>query len=592
MTVRLGIAAASLTVALTVCAAAAAPRPPVQSSRNRAGETAVASAPRSSGGSWRRVVLLGLRQRGHLGRFVSRVSRPSSPSYRQFVDLKQFRRRYSAAPRDRRRVVRYLRRRRGVRTVEVNSTRTVVLGVMTAATARRTFCATGSDPPTHGLCVPRRLRRSVGPISAGERYQNAGGSSAKRAPAARARGTNGGTPKGCPAAVKTGGFTPNQLATAYGVDPLHAQGLSGQGLRVATLASQPIAGIGLGTWARCFKLPEPNARLVTMPSANPSTALPGGNEEALDIEALASLAPGLERITPIFVPLDKNGDFGHSFALFMFGVLDRSRQHQHLPDILSISDGGCEGTFTNAQLRLGQRMLREASALGITALAAAGDSGFLACQGAGTGASFPDSSRYVTGVGGTQLTLNRRNRIADQVVWSTFATKGSNGAGTGGGPSALWMRPGFQRARGIGAALQRGRRTRLTPDVAAMASEDPGIVTYNRGIGGWGTDSGTSAATPLIAAIVALVDEQEHRAGRPLLGSIPPLLYRLARGSGYHSIFYDVTKGTSSRKPHSRIGQTPAGGAAQPGYDLATGLGSIDASTLADALARNAARRR
>jgi hypothetical protein len=89
--------------------------------------------------------------------------------------------------------------------------------------------------------------------------------------------------------------------------------------------------------------------------------------------------------------------------------------------------------------------------------------------------------------------------------------------------------------------------------------------------------------------MVALAVEQERKAGRPRLGSLPPLLYQLARGPNYSSIFFDVTKGTSSRRPHSAAGQAPAGGAAQAGYDLATGLGSLNAVAFADAVASHPA---
>lgn len=198
---------------------------------------------------------------------------------------------------------------------------------------------------------------------------------------------------------------------------------------------------------------------------------------------------------------------------------------------------------------------------------------------------FPSSSPFTTSVGGTELTLTAGNEIADQVVWSTFATQPDQGVGTGGGPSDVWRRPGFQRAPGVGPQLQRGERTRLAPDVAAMASFTPGLAVFDKDGGGWGIGGGTSAATPLTAAIVALVLEQERRAGRPLLGSLPPLLYELARGPGYNSIFFDITKGTSSRRPRSAVGQSPAGGAAQPGYDLATGLGSLKATAFANAVA-------
>jgi kumamolisin len=199
---------------------------------------------------------------------------------------------------------------------------------------------------------------------------------------------------------------------------------------------------------------------------------------------------------------------------------------------------------------------------------------------------FPSSSPFATSVGGTDLSLTPANEIADQIVWSTFATAGQGqGVGTGGGPSSVWGRPAFQVAPGIGPALQTGKPTRLAPDVSSMASFVPGLDTFDQGGGGWGIGGGTSAATPLTAAIVALVLQQERDAHRARLGSLSPFLYGLARGPRYHSIFYDVTKGTSSTDPSSPAGQTPAGGAAQPGYDLATGLGSLKAAALAAAVA-------
>ncbi len=118
-----------------------------------------------------------------------------------------------------------------------------------------------------------------------------------------------------------------------------------------------------------------------------------------------------------------------------------------------------------------------------------------------------------------------------------------------------------------------------------MASFSPGIVVYDQGGGGWGLGGGTSAATPLTAAIVAMTLQQERRAGRPRLGSLPPLLYSLARGRSYGSVFFDITRGTSSRHPRTKGGRSPAGGAAQRGYDLATGLGSLKASAFAAAVA-------
>jgi kumamolisin len=118
-----------------------------------------------------------------------------------------------------------------------------------------------------------------------------------------------------------------------------------------------------------------------------------------------------------------------------------------------------------------------------------------------------------------------------------------------------------------------------------MAAFTPGLAVFDKDGGGWGVGGGTSAATPLAAAVAALVVEQERDAGHARLGSLSPLLYQLARGPGYGSIFFDITSGTSSRNPSSAVGMSPAGGAAQPGYDLATGLGSLKAAAFADAVA-------
>jgi subtilase family serine protease len=532
----------------------------------------------------RRVFVLGLRQRGKPVQFASQVSDPSSPRYGQFLSSREYRKRFSASRADRRRVRRYLAPQAGVEKVELSSDRSLVLAVMTPGAGKRIFCAAGAAAPTRRLCAPPPLRGRVRQISAGEVYQLGGNTS--RAGTAQPANTKTGSPQGCEGAITTGGFTPNQLSTAYGVDALHSRGLDGSGVRVATLSSQEVDPAGFRTWAQCFGLATPAVRQFAMPGASLATAT-APEETALDVEALASLAPGLERITPIFVPLDQS--FANSFLLFMFGALDRSRQDGTLPHILSVSDGVCEIRFTPDQLLLGRRLLAQAAALGITTLAASGDLGFQGCFINKSGALFPSSSPFTTSVGGTDLTLTADNDIASQVVWSTFATDPDQAVGSGGGPSKVWDRPSFQQAPGLGPQLQQGHPTRLSPDVASMASFTPGLAVFNKDGGGWGIGGGTSAATPLTAAIVALVLEQEREAGRSRLGSLPPLLYELARGPDYNSIFSDITSGTSSREPNSPVGQSPAGGAAQPGYDLATGLGSLKAAAFADAVASHQA---
>jgi kumamolisin len=458
----------------------------------------------------------------------------------------------------------------------MGSTGTVVMAVLDRGSARRLFCARGLRPPRRGLCVPQGLRGSVRQLVAGEAFTAEGPAYNTSSAAAPATGT----PQGCKGALESGAFTPNQIATAYSVDGLHARGLEGDGVRVATMSPARVSPSPLRTWASCFGLPAPSFHQTSMPGASVGSST-APEETYLDAEALAAVAPRLQRITAVFVPQDLA--FQSSFALFMFGALDPSRHGGHLPDVLSISDGACESEVSDDELRIGQHLLRAAAALGTTALAASGDLGFLGCQ-SGSGASWPASSEYVTAVGGTDMALDPANRLEGQVVWSTFGTEPGSEGGSGGGPSSVWPRDGWQRAPGVVEGLQPGRRTRLTPDLAAMASFAPGLAIYG-GYGGWmAPGGGTSAATPLTAGIVALVREQERRVGRPALGAVNRFLYGLARGPLYGKIFWDVTRGTSSPRPESPLGRTPAGGAAQPGYDLATGLGSLNGVAFADAV--------
>ncbi|MGK2932730.1 MAG: S53 family peptidase [Solirubrobacterales bacterium] len=547
----------------------------ISGSRDAAASPKPADAEVSSSGAKRQVVMLGLRRRGKPQVFAARVSNPTSPQYREFVTQDQYREQFSATAADQRSVTRFLTKRRGVLSLRLNPTRTAALAIVKEQAASRLFCVNSNKPlPARGLCRPKALRGAVRQVSAGEVFQPA----RKKRPVPTTLSKNTGNPKGCSGALAKGTFTPNQMSTAYGVDAFKDRGLDGSGIRVVTLSSQMVDPAAFKAWAGCFDQPAPKVKQFAMPGPNAGTA---PEETYLDVEALATLAPNLERITPIYVPLDQG--FSNSFLLFMFGALDPSKQDGKLPDVLSISDGVCEDRYTKPELQLGQRLLAEAAALGISTISAVGDLGFQACFTSARGTDYPASSRFTTGVGGTELFLNKHNTILGQRVWSTFATAGSESVGTGGGPSPTWPRPGFQTGTGITPRIQSGRATRLTPDIASMASFVPGISTYQEGE--WGLGGGNSTATPLTAAIVALTLQQEEKAGRPALGSLNPLLYQLARGPAYDSIFYDVIKGTSSTKPKVPAAKTPAGGAAQRGYDLATGLGTLKATAFAEAVA-------
>jgi len=96
---------------------------------------------------------------------------------------------------------------------------------------------------------------------------------------------------------------------------------------------------------------------------------------------------------------------------------------------------------------------------------------------------------------------------------------------------------------------------------------------------------GTSAAAPVMAGVVALLNQYLTSNGtlkQPGLGNINPMLYRLAQSAP--EAFHDVVSGDNavpcaSGSPQCVNGKF--GQSAAPGYDMATGLGSIDAYNLA-----------
>jgi subtilase family serine protease len=203
--------------------------------------------------------------------------------------------------------------------------------------------------------------------------------------------------------------------------------------------------------------------------------------------------------------------------------------------------------------------------------------------------SWPDSDPLVTGVGGTQLQLDAAgNRTAPDRAWNDTYTAavnafiyrdaGPNPLAGGGGTSMVFRRPAFQNGvqRVVGG-------WRGVPDISMSAACNGSVVEYQSFEGqqpGWYPTCGTSEATPLFAGIVALAGQV---AGHPL-GLINPRLYQLAarRAPG----LVDVAAGGNTVSFHQdgKI-DTVRGASAVPGYDLASGLGTVDAALLVPELA-------
>ena len=137
--------------------------------------------------------------------------------------------------------------------------------------------------------------------------------------------------------------------------------------------------------------------------------------------------------------------------------------------------------------------------------------------------------------------------------------------------SLFFPQPQWQTAAGVS-----DKNARAVPDVALTAAFHDGYTIITNGSAA--PVSGTSAASPVFAGIVALLNQYERSNGQ---GNINPNLYRLARAQT--NVFHDITTGNNIvpcviGTPDCTTGSF--GYYAGPGYDLVTGLGSVDAYNL------------
>ena len=240
----------------------------------------------------------------------------------------------------------------------------------------------------------------------------------------------------------------------------------------------------------------------------------------------------------------------------------------------------------------------------MTVLAASGDSGAADVKFNETTyylhpvTSWPDSDPLVTGVGGTQLRQSAKGAW-HSVVWNDtynvptqqfiFGNKGPNPLAGGGGKSVIFSRPKYQNSVAGVTGAARG-----VPDISMSGACNGAVDMYQSFKGqpaGWYPTCGTSEATPLFAGVVALADQV---AGHPL-GLINPALYEMS-AMGAAAGIVDVTKGNNTVSfPQGGKVHTVTGFSARPGYDLASGVGTVNAALLragTGAPGRPAARRR
>jgi subtilase family serine protease len=408
------------------------------------------------------------------------------------------------------------------------------------------------------------------------------------------------TTASCERAYAIACFSPDQLRAAYQLPSLYAQGITGKGATIMIVDSfgSPTIKADLAAFDRQFGYPDPPnftviAPVGKIPAFNPNDADMAGwaGETTLDVEYAHALAPGAN-ILLVETPVSETE------GITGFPQIVRAEEYalaRYDVGVISQSFGATEETFAGyAQLDPLRGAFKDADRRHVTVLAASGDAGATDYQANQVNyyprpvVSWPDSDPLVTAVGGTQLRQQGPgyewtawNDTYDR-AWNLYSTGLTDPApvASGGGTSEFFGRPAYQD----GVAAVTGAR-RGVPDIAMSAACDGSVSVYSSyqpGAAGWSLTCGTSEATPEFAAIVALADQV---AGHPL-GLINPALYRLAaaRAPGIADVTSgDNTVSVDQGAGHKRV--TVQGYQAGTGYDLVTGVGTVDAPPLVYELA-------
>lgn len=371
----------------------------------------------------------------------------------------------------------------------------------------------------------------------------------------------------CGPASGSGGYTAAQIASAYGLTDLYAEGDGGSGSTIAVFELEPYLASDIANYQSCYGTNTPVSNILV--DGGPGTGA-GQGEAALDIEDLIGLAPN----SSILVYSGRNSGSG---------AMDTYRAiiTQNRAKVISTSWGLCELQEGSVAATAESTLFQEAAVQGQTIFAASGDHGVKDCVSGShantIGVDDPASQPYVTGVGGTSLT-NPGPPPAESVWNSNWNSSGGaqSGAG-GGGVSVFWGLPSWQA--GIVGAQSRvicsGNTTscRQVPDVSADADILTGYSIYYSGH--WSIFGGTSAAAPTWGALVALANSSSACTGKTV-GFANPALYQAAR-TDYATYFNDVTTGNNT---FGGITGYNAGA----GYDMATGLGSPKGGPIAAVL--------
>ncbi len=320
------------------------------------------------------------------------------------------------------------------------------------------------------------------------------------------------------------------------------------------------------------KIAAPPKVTAISTDGTPTNAKDGAEGEVmLDIEVVAGVCPKAS-IVVYFANWAEQGWISNLDAALNDSTND--------PGVLSVSWGQAEDTdiWTASAMDQINQSFQDAANLGITICIAAGDDGSSDAVTDGLAhVDFPGASPYALCVGGTTVT-DLSPQTPDIVWFEGDGLRADQGGSTGGGVSANAPRPTWQSAINIKSVNAGAIVGRCVPDISANAdwNASPYLLVVDGQPQGNG---GTSAASPLIASLVTLINQARATAGKGRAGYITSELYQSSTGgSGAGTAgCTDVTSGNNNTA-------TDGGYSAGTGYDAASGWGTPNGVNLAQAL--------
>jgi subtilase family serine protease len=381
-------------------------------------------------------------------------------------------------------------------------------------------------------------------------------------------------------------LAPDDLAVIYDIAPLYQLGIDGSGQKIAIVGQTGIDLADTRKFRAMFHLPDRDPQIVLF---GPDPGITSDIAEAnVDLQWAGAVA--------------RNADLVYVYSQDVMTAV-RYAISQNLAPVISMSYAGCEQLMAGGSPSALRLLAQQANAQGITWIASSGDNGAAGCDAVGSPAAtngltvnLPASLPKVTAVGGTQFDdtavlwsptngpdyLSALSYLPER-AWNS-SSPGNGIQASGGGASMFYAKPWWQAGPGVP-----GDGARDVPDVALAASpdHDPYLIELGGALMLYG---GSSASAPVFAGMVALLNQYLDPRGvqsQPGLGNINPTLYQLAQTTP--GAFHDIAAGDnlvpcvastldcpdSAGSAHSQIGYS-----ASPGYDMVTGLGSVDAFEL------------